>query len=175
MFRLIFNIAMIALIHIVLFAAFPETGKNGNLFLGISLFIWCGLVVIISSVLRKISIGFISLIVMLVMYGCCIAATAYLMPQTDKVTAYDKILKGRLPSVYAFCDGMKSRFGLDIENLLNMAGATIENKKNQFEEEHGKDIKNAAEEIKEESKEIAGEAVKDAGEAMQQVGETISE
>lgn len=175
MFKLIFNIAMIALIHIALFSAFPETGKNGNLFLGISLFIWCGLVVIVSSVLRKISIGFISLVVMLVMYGCCIASTAYLMPQTDNMTAYDKVLKGKLPSVPGFCDGLKSRFGLDIENLINRAGDSIENKKQQFEKEHGQDIKDAAEEIKEESKEIAGEAVKEAGEAMQQVGETISD
>ena len=175
MFKIIFRLALVIFIHIVLFAAYPETGKSGNLFLGISLFCWCALVFMTSTMLRKISIGFISLMTMLVFYGVEIATVSYLMPQTDKVTVFDKMLKGRFPTVTDFKSGLRTRFGLDIDAMLNKAGTSIKDKTNEFEKEHGKEIKDAAEEVKEGVKEETGEIIKEAGETMQQVGETVTE
>ena len=135
MFKIIIRLAIICIIHIVLFASYPETGKNGNLFLGISLFCWTALLFMLSVALRSLPIigKLISAVVMLVFYVAAAGFTAYLMPQTDKVTVYEKILKGKYPEWSTFKRGL-GRFGIDADDIVNKSENAIELKKNEIEQ-----------------------------------------
>ena len=127
MFTLIFRIAIIILIHIILFAAYPDTGKFGNLYFFVSIFCWSGLLIFVSRLLNAMPLlgKFLSTLAVLIIYGITIASTAYLMPQTDKVSAYDKAMKGNIPNWQTFKRGLL-RFGVDADDLQNKASNAIE-------------------------------------------------
>lgn len=165
MFKIILRLAIVCLIHIVLFSAYPETGKNGNLFLGISLFCWAALSIMISTVLRNISSlgSFLAFIIMLAFYCASIGSTAYLMPQADHVTVYDKLLKGNYPNYYTFERGLK-RFGIHLDEVIDEAGEVIEEQKKELDKQRAEN--NEAAKVQ--------HAQKKAGDNTTQVGEMSS-
>ena len=168
MFKIIIRLAIVFLIHIILFASYPETGKNGNLFLGISLFCWTALLFMASTLLRTLSSGgkLLTTFIMLVFYGLTIGTTAYLMPQADKTTVYDKLLKGNYPTFETFKHGLK-RFGLDFDSVSDSAGNAIKEKQKQIENINTKEIADKA-------GKAAGELADAVGEDIKQLGETIT-
>lgn len=156
MFKIIIRLAIVFIIHVVLFASYPDTGKNGNLFLGISLFCWTALLFMLSVLLRSLPmIGrLISTVVMLAFYIAAAAVTSYIMPQSDNVSVYDKLLKGKYPEWSTFKRGL-GRFGIDADDVINKSENAIEQKKNELEQKAIQGLKEKQENAPQSAKENA--------------------
>ena len=167
MFKLILRLAVVFLIHIILFASYPETGKNGNLFLGISLFCWTALLFIITTLMRNLAgRKFLITFIMLVFYGLIIGTTSYLMPQSDKSNVYDKLIKGDYPNFATFKHGL-NRFGIDFDSVSDGTGNVIKNQQKKLEKIDTKEIKDKA-------GKTAGELADSVEADLKQLGKTIT-
>lgn len=136
MFGLIFKIGFVFLLHVILYSCYPETGKNGNLVLGISLFLSASAVVMVSTLLKPIAAlsGFLSLIINIVTFAFIGACIAYTIPQTDKVSVFDKIRKGNFSNYSTFRKGLE-RFGINWDETMDKAGKVIKEQKTDLEKE----------------------------------------
>ena len=96
---LIFKILFTALLHLIFFLCYPETGPNGSLYLMVSMLAWSGFLIVISANLRFIKFisGMVGLLFNLAFFALMLAAIAFTMPQRDRVPVLEKIQKGQFP------------------------------------------------------------------------------
>lgn len=114
--QLLFKIAMVAVFHLAFFAGYPDTGPYGNYFLAVSLVIWTGFMLFVSTAVRlaRFLSGALGLVLNLAIFGLMAVSIAFTMPQEDKTRVLEKLQKGRYPDLDTFRHGM-GRFGFDLE------------------------------------------------------------
>lgn len=114
---LIFKIAAAALLHLVFFASYPETGQFGNYYLGISLLLWGVFIMFINTSTKLVNLvsGLAGLAINLAAFGLMALAIAATMPQSDKTSVLEKVKAGKYPDRGTLNAGL-SRFGIDLED-----------------------------------------------------------
>ena len=85
---LIFKILLTALLHLMVFICYPETGPKGRLYLIISMLAWSVFLMFISANFRffKIISGAAGLLFNLALFALMFAAIAFTMPQSDRIS-----------------------------------------------------------------------------------------
>jgi len=133
MITLLFRVLVIFLIHIVLFAAYPETGKYGNLYLAVSLFLWTGIMILISGAIKaaKFFSGFIGFVMLAGVYAFNVLVLTMTMPQKDKTLVFEKIQNGNYSNYRTFRKGL-IRFGIDWDKGIEKASEMLEEQKTDF-------------------------------------------
>ncbi len=109
------KIAAAALLHLVFFACYPETGWFGNYYLAISLLVWAVFIMFINTnaALIKLISGGVGLVINLAAFGLMALAIAATMPQRDKTSVFEKIKSGKYADRDTINAGML-RFGINL-------------------------------------------------------------
>ncbi|MEI7482838.1 MAG: hypothetical protein WCK75_10885 [Elusimicrobiota bacterium] len=105
---LIFKILLAALLHLMVFICYPETGPKGRLYLIISMLAWSVFLMFISANFRffKIISGAAGILFNLALFALMFAAIAFTMPQSDRISVLEKIQNGRLPDRASMSAGL---------------------------------------------------------------------
>jgi len=116
---LLFKLALVALLHLAFFAAYPETGPFGNYYLAISLLLWAGFTLFLATAVKLITLlsGALGLALNLAAFFLMGLAIAFTMPQQDKTRVLDKLRQGAYPTRATLNTGMK-RFGINLDKEL---------------------------------------------------------
>ncbi len=106
---------IIVAVHLIFLVCFPYTGKLGLPFCMLSALIWCGLVVFMHTGLNMLRLfftpfNFIMEILLALAVALMVSTT---MPQQNKISPFDKIMRKRYPDVRTIDAGL-SRFGLGL-------------------------------------------------------------
>lgn len=114
--KLIFKLAAAALLHLVFFACYPETGQFGNYYLAISLLLWAVFIMFINTSTKLVTLfsGAAGLVINLAAFGLMALALAATMPQDDKTSVLEKIKGGKYPDRGTIESGLE-RFGIDLD------------------------------------------------------------
>lgn len=114
--KLIFKLAAAALLHLVFFVCYPETGQFGNYYLAISLLLWAVFIMFINTSTKLVTLfsGAAGLVINLAAFGLMALALAATMPQDDKASVLEKIKGGKYPDRGTLESGLK-RFGIDLD------------------------------------------------------------
>lgn len=134
---LIFKLAAVALLHLVLFASYPETGQFGNYYLGISLLLWAVFIMFINTSTKLVALlsGAAGLVINLAAFGLMALALAGTMPQSDRTSVLEKLKAGKYPDRGTINSGLR-RFGINLDKQA-AAGAK------ELDKELGKAVKRA--------------------------------
>ncbi|MDO8802967.1 MAG: hypothetical protein Q7R35_00920 [Elusimicrobiota bacterium] len=113
--KLIFKLAAVALLHLVFFACYPETGQFGNYYLAISLLLWVVFMLFISTSTKLVSLfsGAAGLAINLAAFGLMALALAATMPQGDKTSVLTKLQEKKYPDRDTISAGLE-RFGINL-------------------------------------------------------------
>lgn len=124
---LIFRLAAAALLHLVFFACYPDTGPFGNYYLAISLVLWAAFLAFINAGagLVKLLAGPAGAVVGLAAYAVMALALAATMPQADRVTVLEKLQRGRYPARADIARGLE-RFGVNLDKELKRGEKTLQ-------------------------------------------------
>lgn len=117
---LIFKLAVVALLHLAFFAAYPETGPYGNYYLVVSLVIWTGFTIFLGTAvsIAKLLSGALGMVLNLAIFVVMGLAIAFTMPQKDNTRVLDKLKKGEYPTRATLNTGMK-RFGVNLNKVID--------------------------------------------------------
>jgi Arc/MetJ-type ribon-helix-helix transcriptional regulator len=113
---LILKILAVGLIHLALFASYPETGPVGKYYLGVSLLVWCVFIMFINTsakLVRFIS-GGAGLIVNIAAFALIALSIAVTMPQRDRTSVMEKIQDGKYPDRATINSGLE-RLGIHLD------------------------------------------------------------
>ncbi|HBA62113.1 MAG TPA: hypothetical protein DCZ92_15125 [Elusimicrobia bacterium] len=126
---LIFKLALVALVHIVFFAAYPDTGPYGNYYLAVSLVLWTGFTLFLGTAVKLVKFfsGAIGAVLNLAILALMTGAIAFTMPQSDKTSVLEKLQKGSYPDRATINKGMK-RFGVNLEKEMGKGAKELEEK-----------------------------------------------
>lgn len=122
---LILKILAAALLHLVFFACYPETGRAGNYYLAVSLLLWAVFIMFINTSAKLVNLvsGAAGLAINLAAFGLMALAIAATMPQRDKTSVLEKIREKKYPDRDMINVGML-RFGVNLnrETAAGMKG-----------------------------------------------------
>ena len=112
---LIFKLAAVVLVHLALFACYPETGRYGNYYLAVSLVVWAVFIMFINTSTKLVNLfsGLAGLAINLAAFGLMALAIAATMPQADKNSVLAKIQGKNYPDRDTISAGLE-RFGIDL-------------------------------------------------------------
>lgn len=132
---LILKIIAVVLLHLAFYASYPETGRFGNYYLGISLLVWAVFIMFINTGAKLASFisGAAGFVINLAAFGLMALSIAATMPQRDKTSVLEKIKSGIYPDRGTVNTGML-RFGV---NLNKEAAAEVK----RLDRELGKAVK----------------------------------
>ncbi len=113
---LLLKLAAVAVLHLLFFAAYPDTGPLGNYYLAVSLLVWGVFMTFLntSATLLKLASGLLGLALNLAAFGLLALAVAATMPQRDKTSVLEKLQAGRYPDADTFRGGLL-RFGVKLD------------------------------------------------------------
>ncbi|OGS13222.1 MAG: hypothetical protein A2285_03900 [Elusimicrobia bacterium RIFOXYA12_FULL_57_11] len=116
---LLFKIALVALLHLAFFAAYPETGPFGNYYLAISLLLWTGFTLFLGTAvaLARLLSGALGMVLNLAIFFLLGLSLAFTMPQEDKTSVLEKLQNGKYPDRATLNSGMK-RFGINLDKEI---------------------------------------------------------
>ena len=128
---LMLKVAAVALVHLVLFAAYPETGPYGNYYLAVSLLVWSVFIIFVNSSVRLVRFvsGAAGFVINLASFGLMTAAIAATMPQRDGTSVLKKIEARRYPDKTTMRAGLL-RFGITLDTRVKDEMRGIDNKVN---------------------------------------------
>lgn len=132
---LILKIVAVALLHLALFASYPETGPLGNYYLAVSLLVWSVFIIFVntSAKLLRLLSGALGLAVNLAAFALMALAVAATMPQRDKTSVLEKLQARRYPDRDTLRSGLL-RFGVKLDT-------DVKTDMKSFEGQAGKAIK----------------------------------
>jgi len=112
---LILKLLAVALLHLAFYASYPETGRFGNYYLGISLLVWAVFIMFINTSAKLVSFisGAAGFVINLAAFALMALAIAATMPQHDKTSVLDKLRAGKYPDRDTVNTGML-RFGVNL-------------------------------------------------------------
>ena len=136
---LLFKIAVVGLLHLAFFAAYPETGPYGNYYLSVSLLLWTGFTLFLGTAvgLVKLLSGVLGMVLNLAIFFLMGLSLAFTMPQKDKTSVLDKLQKGAYPDRSTINSGMK-RFGINLDKELEKG---LDKGVKELKEQAGKAVK----------------------------------
>ncbi|MCX5791459.1 MAG: hypothetical protein NTY45_04460 [Elusimicrobia bacterium] len=116
---LIFKLALVALLHLAFITAYPDTGPFGNYYLIISMLLWAGFILFISTAVKllKFLVGPLALVLNLTIFFLMGLAIALTLPQQDKTRVLEKLQKGAYPTRATLNAGLK-RFGINLDKEI---------------------------------------------------------
>lgn len=113
---LMLKVVAVALVHMALFAAYPETGPYGNYYLAVSLLVWSVFIIFVNTSAKLVRFirGAAGFIINLAAFGLMTAAVAATMPQRDGTSVFKKVQAHRYPDKDIMRAGML-RFGVTLD------------------------------------------------------------
>jgi len=113
---LMLKVLGVALVHMVLFAAYPGTGPYGNYYLAVSLLVWSVFIIFVntSARLARFVSGTAGFFINLAAFALMTAAVAATMPQRDGTAVLRKVQAHRYPDKETMRAGMQ-RFGVNLD------------------------------------------------------------
>ncbi len=126
---LILKILAAALLHLVFFACYPETGQAGNYYLAVSLLLWAVFIMFINTSAKLVNLvsGAAGLAINLAAFGLMALALAATMPQRDKTSVLEKIQAKKYPDRDMINVGML-RFGVNLNREAAAGMKGLDNK-----------------------------------------------
>jgi len=119
----------VAIVHLLFFASYPETGPSGNYYLAVSLLVWSVFIIFVNTCAKLVKLvsGALGLAVNLAAFALMGLAIAATMPQRDHTSVLEKLRARRYPDGDTLRSGML-RFGvkLDADIKTNMKGLDSE-------------------------------------------------
>ena len=106
----IIKLLLVAAVHVLFYAGYPDTGHYGNYILIISFLVWSGFMLFISipiSIFKLFFSGTLGMVLNLAIFILMCVSVAYTMPQQDGSRVLDKLRKGAYPSATTFRSGLK--------------------------------------------------------------------
>jgi hypothetical protein len=127
--RLLFSLLAAALLHLAFFAAYPDTGPAGNVYLAASLLFWAVFLFYFNTaswLIRLVSgtAARLAAAAVLLLAAFAIAAT---MPQRDGVSVLKKLRRGDYPDRASLRAGL-ARFGVDPDKGLRTGGRELKDR-----------------------------------------------
>ena len=116
---LMLKVVGVALVHLFLFSAYPETGPYGNYYLAVSLLVWSVFIIFVnsSSKLAKFISGAAGFAINLAAFGLMTGAIAATMPQRDGTSVLRKVEARRYPDKDTMRAGLL-RFGIHLDTRV---------------------------------------------------------
>ena len=130
--KLLLNILGVALVHVLFFSAYPQTGPTGNIYLAVSALVWCGFLVFVNTAtwLVRFLSGAAGLVINAAVFALMALSLAATMPQRDGTAVLAKLRGGDYPSAGTLAAGL-GRFGIDVHKEVKTARKDLERKKDE--------------------------------------------
>jgi hypothetical protein len=114
---LMLKVVAVALVHMALFACYPETGPYGNYYLTVSLLVWSVFIIFVntSSKLVRFLNGPAGFAINLAAFALMTVSVAATMPQRDGTPVLKKVQARRYPDKDTVHAGLL-RFGITLDN-----------------------------------------------------------
>lgn len=128
---LMLKVVAVALVHLALFVAYPETGPYGNYYLAVSLLVWSVFIIFVNSSARLVRFvsGAAGFIINLASFGLMTTAIAATMPQRDGTSVLKKVEARRYPDKTTMRAGLL-RFGITLDGRVKTEMRGIDTKVN---------------------------------------------
>ena len=117
---LIIKLSFVWLLHLAFFAAYPETGPFGGYYLAVSLLLWTGFTLFLTTAVKLVRFfnGALGAALNLAVFFLMALSIGFTMPQQDKTSVLEKIQKGYYPDRNTLNKGMR-RFGINLDKEIN--------------------------------------------------------
>lgn len=114
---LIIKIMTVALVHLLIFISYPDTGPLGNYYLAVSLLVWSVFIIFVNTSARLVKLvsGALGLAVNLGAFALMGLAVAATMPQRDHISVLEKLQARRYPDADTLRSGLL-RFGVKFDS-----------------------------------------------------------
>ncbi len=116
---LLLKVVGVALVHLFLFAAYPETGPYGNYYLSVSLLVWSVFIIFVNTSARLVRLvsGAAGFVLNLAAFALMTGAIAATMPQRDGTSVLKKVEARRYPDKDTMRAGLL-RFGIHLDTRV---------------------------------------------------------